>query len=85
MYDILVVKQNYSGDGTNGALTLRRGDLVEVLSMEQTHSNGSVNGADNTAKKYVFNQRQLKTQNTQLSRVDPKLLKIFCVCRKFAK
>lgn len=51
VYDILVVNQNYSGDGTAGSLTLRRGDLVEVLNMEQKHSNGSVNGADSTLKK----------------------------------
>lgn len=30
VYDILVVNQNYDGDGP-GTLTLRRGDLVEVL------------------------------------------------------
>lgn len=32
VYDILVVNQNFDGDGP-GALTLRRGDLVEVLDM----------------------------------------------------
>ena len=36
VYDILVVNQNYAGDG----VTLRRGDLVEVLEMGQK-SNGN--------------------------------------------
>lgn len=29
--DILVVNQNYNGDNSANSLTLRRGDLVEVL------------------------------------------------------
>lgn len=53
VYDILVVNQNYSGDGTAGPLELRRGDLVEVLNMEQTQTNGSVNGTADVSKKWV--------------------------------
>lgn len=43
VYDILVVNQNYNGDGTTGALALQRGDLVEVLQTVQPHANGTAN------------------------------------------
>lgn len=41
MYDILVVNQNYASDETN-ALSVRRGDLVEVL---QRDNDGNQIGA----------------------------------------
>lgn len=38
IYDILVVNQNYDGDGTSSSLSLRRGDLIEVLDMTSNNA-----------------------------------------------
>lgn len=39
VYDILVVNKNFVGDGPN-SLTVRRGDLVEVLDMTSNKQSG---------------------------------------------
>lgn len=53
MYDILVVNQNYNGDGSANSLTLRRGDLVEVLDQKPIN-NGTAADKDPSAKWVVY-------------------------------
>lgn len=49
VYDILVVNQNYNGDGLADSLSLSRGDLVEVLDQKPIN-NGKAVDKDPLAK-----------------------------------
>lgn len=49
VYDILVVNQNYNGDGSANSLSLRRGDLVEVLDQKPIN-HGTAADKDPSAK-----------------------------------